>query len=215
VKRLLLVLLLLLSVTQPARGQIAVYDAANVIQSTITAIQTTLTVANQVLDLTPLGEIVLGDGYDEDLTQLATIAREAQGLSYDLASLNAQVTTLFDLSTAPRSTRELRQRLADIRQVVFQSYSYALRTQTLVATTLRTVQHLQRLVAAIGDFLGNNQGNQTLAQLEGTLSHTLATLQVQTAAYERAQSVERLEEALTVESLENISIEILSDWPQR
>jgi len=43
---------------------------------------------------------------------------DASGLSYDLASLNAQITVLFDLSTAPNSASALKQRLADIRSTV-------------------------------------------------------------------------------------------------
>src|SRR5205823_6861035 len=54
--------------------------------------------------------------------------------------------------------------------------------------------YLTRLVAAIGDLVGNHQSNQTLIQIESTTSATLARLQVQTAAYERAQSVEKLAE---------------------
>jgi len=199
----------------PGHAQVLVFDAANVAQTAITAVETTLTVANQILDLTAVGQVVLASGeYAADLEQLATIVQEARGLSYDLQSLNAQITTLFSLDTAPASASELRQRLADIRRVVFDSYVYALRTQTLLTTTLRTVQHLTQLVASIEGLIGNLQTQQTLAQLQGTLTQSLTTVQVQTNAYQRAQSVERLAEPLTLESINKINESLLSDHPR-
>src|SRR5262249_49098169 len=144
---------------------------------------------------------------------LGAIVREAEGLSYDVGSLQAQIQTLFSLDTAPDNTTELQQHLREIRRVVFQSYSYAMRTQTLLATTLRTVQRLTRLIAMVGDFVGNMQANQTLNQVNATVTEQLAKLQVQTAAYERAQSVERLTETLTIESLHRINEQLMSDYP--
>ncbi len=206
--------LLFLVMPRLVQAQLPVTDVGNLLQNTIQAVQSVLMVANMVLELTPLGEIVLGDEFSADLESLGTIVQEAQGLSYDLSSLNAQVTALFRLDSAPSSARELRQRLAEIRRVVFDSYVYAMRTQTLLKTALSTVRHLTRLVAAIGDFVGNMQGNQTLAQLDGKLSQTLAQLQVQTAAYERAQSVERLAEPLTIESIRRINAAVMEDYPK-
>ncbi len=171
-------------------------------------------VANMLLELTPLGEIVLGGEFSSDLESLGTIVQEAQGLSYDLSSLNSQITTLFSLSTAPQTSRELALRLAAIRQVVFDSYVYALRTQTLIRTALSTIRHLTRLLAAIGDLAGNMAANQTLIQLEEKLNQSLATLQVQTAAYERAQSVEHLTDPLISASMERIRDNIMADWPR-
>ena len=143
-------------------------------------------VANQILELTPLGDIVVGDDFQEDLDSLGEIVQAAQGLSYDVASLNTQVRTLFDIHTVPKSSRELRARIAAIRQVVFDCYVYALRTQTLLQTAQRTVRHLKALIAAVRDLVGNMQSNQTLSQVDSTLTATLEKLQVQTAAYNRA-----------------------------
>src|SRR5712691_4121016 len=101
-----------------------VIDVSNLLQNTVQAVQSVLMVANMVLELTPLGEIVLGDEFTEDLSALGAVVEEARGLAYDLASLQSQVTTLFGLDNAPSSSRELRQRLAEIRRVVFDSYVY-------------------------------------------------------------------------------------------
>jgi conjugal transfer/entry exclusion protein len=209
-----LVSLLLLIWCTPVHAQgIPVFDAANLAQNVIQALQTILMVGNQLLELTGLDDITLGDDYQADLEALGTIVKEAQGLSYDVGSLNTQITGLFDLHTAPNGSAALRERLAAIRQVTYESYVYALRTQTLLKTTLSTVQHLTRLIGAIGDLVGNKQGHQTAAQLDGTLSKALSNLQVQTAAYERAQSVERLERVLTEESIDQIHKAIMEDYP--
>jgi conjugal transfer/entry exclusion protein len=209
----LLVLLLVLMAPRAQAQGIPVFDAANLVQNLVTAIQTVIIVANQVLELTGLDEIVLGDDFSGDMEELGAIVREATGLSYDIGSLQAQIQSLFSLDTAPNNTTELQQRLREIRRVVFQSYSYAMRTQTLLATTLRTVQRLVRLVGLIGDFVGNMQANQDLNQMSATVTEQLAKLQVQTAAYERAQSVERLTETLTIESLHRINEQLMSDYP--
>jgi conjugal transfer/entry exclusion protein len=199
----------------PAHAQgIPVFDATNLLQNVVTAVQTVFIVANQVLELTGLDEIVLGDEFSGDLEQISTIAQEAQGLSYDVASLQAQITVLFDLGTAPASTGALQERLTAIRQVVFESYVYALRTQTLLRTSISAINHLTRLVSAIEGFVGNMQGNQTMAQLQGNLNKTLTQLEVQTAAYQRAQSVERLSEALTLESINRINEALMEDYPK-
>jgi conjugal transfer/entry exclusion protein len=213
--RILLGALLLVALAAPhAHAQLAVLDAANLVQNLVTAIQTVFIVANQVLELTGLDEIMLDDAFASDMEDLADIVQQAQGLSYDVGSLMSQVNTLFNLDTAPDNTTALRERLAEIRRVTVQSYLYAMRTQTLLQTTLRTVQRLTRLVESIGDFLGNMQANQTLNQVNTTVTEQLAKLQVQSAAYERAQSVERLTEALTIESLHRINEQQMADWPR-
>lgn len=211
---LLLVLLVLLVWPRSASAQLAVIDLANLAQTTITAIEEILSVANQVLELTPLEGIEISGDFASDMADLAAIAREARALSNDLGSLQAQLTSLFGLSGAPNSSRELRRRVAQIRAVVSDAYIYAVRAQTLVATTLHTIQHLTNLVNAIAAYVGNQSANQSLAQYDSALNATLARLQVQTAAFAKAQAADRLEEALVMESLENISIAIMADWPR-
>ncbi len=205
--------LLMLLMPPLTHAQLPVTDVGNLLQNTIQAGQAVLMVANQILELTGLEEIVLGDDFSSDLDDLRTIAEETRGLSYDVSSLQSQVTLLFSLDTAPNNASELRQRLAAIRRVVFDSYLYAMRTQTLLRTTLSAIRHLQRLAAAVGDLVGNMTANQTLVQLESTTNATLVRLQVQTAAYERAQSVERLTEPLIMESINKINTELMSDYP--
>ncbi len=215
-KRLgLLSLMLVLLSRTPAQAQgLPVFDAANLLQNLVQAAQAVLMVANQVLELTGFDALTLGDDYQADLDQLGAIVSDAQGLSYDVASLQAQVTALFSLDTAPASAGELQERLQAIRQVTYESYVYAMRTQTLLQTAQRTIDHLKGLLSAIGGLAGNMQANQTIIQNQHVLNKTVANLQAHTAAFERAQSVERLAEPLTIESLHRINDAVLADWPQ-
>jgi conjugal transfer/entry exclusion protein len=211
----LLLLLVVLSGPRVVWAQgIPVYDNANFIQNVITAVQTVMIVANQILELTGVDGLILGDDFRGDMDELASIIEQAQGLSYDLGALNAQVQTLFSLSTAPRTTTALAERLTAIRQVVWEARVYALRTQTLLHTTLRTVQRLTALVATISDFVGNMQGNQTMAQVQTTITEQLAKMQVQSAAFERAETTDKLTEALLHKSLENITEDLNRDYPR-
>jgi hypothetical protein len=68
---------------------------------------------------------------------------------------------------------------------------------------------------AVGSVIGNMQANQTTAQVQGTLTELLAKLQVQTAAYDRSQSVEHISELMTIESLQKIHLAIMADHPAR
>ena len=44
---------------------------------------------------------------------------------------------------------------------------------------------------------------------------TLTILAAQTAAYQRAASVDKMEELLTMESLQRIQADMMADWPRR
>jgi conjugal transfer/entry exclusion protein len=207
--RVLMVLGLLLVGPAVVHAQgVPVYDNANFIQNVITAVQTVFIVANQ------LDGIEMGDDLSTELDQLAAIKEEAGGLLADLANIQLQITALFELDTAPRSASALQKRMAEIRRLVFKAYVDAIRTQSLMQSTVSALRHAVRLVEAIGDLLGNNQGNQTLIQLETRLTVELTKLKTQTAAFHTAQGFDRLEEPLVVESLELITIEIMADHPR-
>ena len=200
--------------SRSGHAQIPVTDAGNLLQNTVQAVQTVLMVGNQVLELTGLDEIVLGDDMAAELAGMQAIIQEAGGLSTDVNMIQIQLTALFDLGTAPSSTSELRQRLAAIRRLNIKVYSDALRTQTLLGSSLSALRHMVRLIEAIGEFLGNQQGNQTLAQMDAKLTIELIKLKESTAAYHRAHFVDRMAEPLIQESLDRIQGTILADWPK-
>jgi len=208
---------------RPAPAQFAaiVYDptnfGANIVtsaQSVITAAEAVLQTANQVLELTPVDEVIVGGQIAEDLALLAEVVISAELVWYDLQSLESQITALFGLENAPDTRDGLDARLLEIKQFYYRTLSYAMRTQTLVMTVFRTVEHVSRLIDAVGALIGNMQGNQTLVQTNATMSKTLAVMEVQQSAWQRADTVDRLSQGVIMASLEKINLKLLEDHPR-
>src|SRR5437660_8220623 len=219
-RRLSLSLFLVLLCAGPAEAQLPVIDLGNLAQNTLTAIESVLTTietilieANQILELTPLDDIAVSGGIAEDMALLGQLVEQAEGLSYDIGSLQAQLDSLFNLDTAPDTRDGLTARLAEIKRQKYLAYSYAARVQTLMRTALRTVDHLQGLLDTLSDLIGNMQANQTHAQLTTVASKHLANLDVQMASFQRAQTVDKLSEALIIESITKIQARRIEDWP--
>jgi conjugal transfer/entry exclusion protein len=183
-------------------------------QNTITAVESVAQTINMVLELTPVDELIVAQGIADDLALLQEILAQAQGLAYDLETLNAQITALFDLETAPATRPALDARLTTIRQTVAEVRRFALCTQTLLATVLRTIDHLRGLLDSVGALLGNMQGNQRLIEVHSTVSKTLAVQLTMNTAFQRADVVERLSKELLLESLGRIQATQLDGWPR-
>ena len=197
-----------------AQAQIPVIDAANLVKNAITAAEAVMLVADEALELTGWGSLALDSSYSADLDTLGAILKDAQGLSYDLTALNAQITALFQLNTVPNGSAALAQRLAAIHTALTQSYIYALRTQTLMTTTQNTIRHLKSVLRHIAELVGNKEGHQNTTEAENALNKTLATLQAQTSAFERSESIDRLGDAVAVEGLLRIHQAIMEDYPK-
>jgi conjugal transfer/entry exclusion protein len=219
-RRLSLSLCLVVLCTPVAHAQLAVVDVANLGQNTMTAIESVLTTiqtilieANQILELTPLEDMAVAGGIAEDMALLGELATQAEGLSYDIGSIQAQITALFHLDTAPDTREGLSARLAEIKTLKYQCYSYAARVQTLLRTALRTVDHLQAMLDTLSQLVGNMQGNQSTGQLVTVSNKHLANLDIQIASFHRAQTVDKLSEALIIESITKIQIRRIEDWP--
>ena len=217
-----LCLLAVLTLPRLVHSQIPVTDAGNLAVNTTSAIQTIITAieniaqtAMMVEELIPLDVIAVAGGIGEDLAALADIVNQAEGLSYDIASLRSQIDALFNLDTAPAGTGELAARLAEIRRVRHQSYTYAMRLQTLLTTANRTVEHLAGLLGSVLSVVGQKQAMQTIVQTNATISKTTTIHAAQVAAYERAGSIDKMEEMLTIESLHRINEATMADWPRR
>jgi conjugal transfer/entry exclusion protein len=214
-------LVLLLGYVQRSHAQgIPVYDNANFLQNIVTAAQTTITAieavfqsSEWVLELTSLDDIAVAGGIAADMALLGQLVEQAEGLSYDMGSLQAQLDSLFNLDTAPDTRDGLTARLAEIKRQKYLAYSYAARVQTLMQTALRTVEHLQGLLDTLGAIVGTVSGNQTLGQLHAVTSKHLANLDVQMASYQRAQTVDKLSDALILESIAKIQAKRMEDWP--
>ena len=220
-RRLILSLSLLLASAQLAHAQLPVIDAGNLAQNTISAIQSVLTTiqtvlieANQILDLTPLDEVGTAQGIMQDITQLASVVEQAEGLAFDITTLQIQLTALFDLETAPATRDGLTARLAEIKKLKFQAYSYAAKLHTVLETVFNTTDHLNRLLETVAGIIGNLQGQQTSIQAQLTATKQLANINAQMIVYYRAQTTDRLSDALIAESIAKIQEARMEDWPK-
>jgi hypothetical protein len=197
-----------------------VFDPTAIVQTTETAIQTGITalntaeiIANQILDLTGLEAWALDAGtWAADLQQIQALLLQVQGLSWDIQSLDAQLTALFGLDGAPGTSVAFAERQGEIRQVLYLSWSYAMRTQTLVRSLLSTVDHVLGIYVTLKGILGNKQGLQSIAQYQAKATQILAELDLHTAAVHRAQSVQGINDPLTVQSMVNINTAMWADW---
>ena len=77
-----------------ASAQIAVFDAANhvvnsvtAVQSTISAVEAVIHTAKWIIEQTPLDEFVQAGDLAADLAEINALVREAQALGYDVAQL--------------------------------------------------------------------------------------------------------------------------------
>jgi hypothetical protein len=184
----------------------------NLFQNSITAAQTTIHTAKWILELTALPEFVLAQGeFAEDLATLATLVREGQAIGMDVRSLESQL-RFFALDTAPSTSSEYAMRMGEIRQQVVLSYSYAMRTQTLIETTLRTVRHVMSLMRDVASAVGGLQSAQAIAQHEEQLVQVQNELKLQTAAFQHAEAVEQLSGPLTEQTMININEKVWADW---
>jgi conjugal transfer/entry exclusion protein len=210
--------------SDPAQGQFGfgeiVFDPTNWIQTSETAIQTTLTaintaeiIANQMLDLTGLEAWALDAGtWAADLQQIQALLLQVQGLAWDVQSLDAQLTALFGLEGAPGTSVDFSFRQQEIRQYMYLSWSYAMRTQTLVQSLLSTVDHVLGIYATLQGIIGNKQGLQSIGQYQAKATQILAELDLHTAAMHRAQSVQGINDPLILQSIQNINVGVLGDW---
>jgi conjugal transfer/entry exclusion protein len=191
----------------------AVFDVAVQWETALTAVNTAATVANQIIDLTPLGSIAVAEGYAEDMATLGELVDAAEGLAFDLGSLQAQINALFSLDGAPSTSRELNDRMREMRLVTWQSYNYAMRTQTLLSTIRHTIEHAVALVEAVGAVIGTLQSGQTTSQAISTLVQLESEIKVTTTALQRAQSVDAMSDQLVLQSIKNINDEIWAKEP--
>ena len=94
------------------------------------------------------------------------------------------------------------------------SYTYAAEVQSLLRTSLRTVQHLQTLLDTVGKLIGNMQGNQTAVQAQTVIAKHISNLDTQMATFHRAEVIDKLTEHVIIESTIKIQTKRVADWPR-
>lgn len=191
------------------------HSAWTAAQSTISAVEDVFQSAQWVLDLTPFDEMVLGTAFLDTVATLNAIVIEAEGLSYDLGSIQAQVEALFDPTTAPTTPVALTERVVEMRHHLFVARCYATKAQTLLSTVNGALEHLANLVHLIGSLRGNMQGNQLIVQMQALTNQQLATQTALHASHQRAEVMEKLQRDLILVSLHNIEASRWATMPAK
>jgi hypothetical protein len=214
--------LLLISVTpMSAQAQLEVQDLITEFQTTITAVQTTISAgeavihtAKWILEQTPLDELAMGEEWVEDLRTMESLVREAQALGYDINSLRNTLRHTFSLESAASNSIDFESKMFEMRRAVSQGYTYAVTTQGLIQTSIRTVTHMLSIYKKISELLGNLSGQQNLSESLSKLQQLAAEEKVAGNAYRLAQGFERLQEPVIVESLYWMNQEVMKSHPR-
>jgi len=212
-KLAILVLLVVLVWAVPCQAQLVVYDPKQDFNATFQIGQNIISLANQALNLLPLDVIVVIDTISTDINTLNIIIQEASQIGMDIASLQAQLNSLFDLHTAPASSTELMQRLAEIRALIWQARAYAMRVNTLIQTLQNTLRHIDVLVGTIAGLAGAKQGIQVLNQKAASMVYVQTMQTVQGAAFRQSELYDKQQQLLVIESIRRIHAAQNADWP--
>jgi conjugal transfer/entry exclusion protein len=193
-RELLLAVLLVLGYARlgHTQGAAIVYDptnwATNMItmgESIITAANMITSVANQALELKALGDIVVAADIAEDMATIGAIIADLEGLQQDWRTLQA----LFDPRSVPTTMPAMLARVHAMNDAIYTSQRYAIKAQTLVTTLASTVKHITSLIDNVGALVGNKQANQTVIQVNTTMSKSLAILTTETTASHRMEAL--------------------------
>jgi hypothetical protein len=192
-----------------------VYDAANHLQNTISATEAVLHTIHWGFEQLALDGFALEvSALAEDLAAIEGFVQEAQLLGWEVSSLQGEIQRLFGLETAPMTSFEYRQRQTEIRLILFQGYSYAMRVQTLIQSLTRTVEHVGRILDQVGEALGNLSVSQTFGQSQAKLQQLAAESHLTQTAFERAQSLEGIAPQVLMQGLQNIHDAMMVDHPR-
>ena len=189
-----LICLVTLSVWHAAESAIPVTEVGpnliagqtTAVQSTITAVQAVIIVANQVLELTALETLVDVAG---DLDALRLLIADAQVLSSDLTLLMG----LFQVTAVPETSQGLVELAVELRSHIIQAYHLALRSQTIILTVSRTIDHILAIIGHAADAIGNLSVSQSIAEAQAKVQQLLAETHVRQGIFERAKSLEAME----------------------
>jgi hypothetical protein len=211
----LLAVVIVLSCSGLAGAQLPVVEVGqNLTYNGIQAAEAVFQTAQWILDMAPLEHYIFPEGAAEDLAQVAALAEEAEAVSFGLSSTHAQLTALFDPESAPMTSFEFRERVTAINRTLFLVYSYAMRTQSLILTAMRTVEHILGFMEIVVELTGKLSAQQTLAQQLGKLQQLQVEANIQRSAFERARSLEGVTPGVLQQGVHNIVDAMMEDHPR-
>jgi hypothetical protein len=207
--------LLLLLWATPCLAQFGaiVYDPVQDANAKFQIGQTVVSLAQEALELLPVDAVVIIDTISTDISTLNVIIQEGSQIGMDIASLQAQLNSLFDLNTAPVTASELAIRVNQIRGLIWQARSYAMRVNTLVQTFQNTLRHIDILANTIAELAGNKQNLQVLNQKAASLVYVQTVQTTGQAAYYQSELYDRQLQLLIEESNRRITEHMWRDYP--
>lgn len=194
----------------------AVFDVAVQWEAAITAVATTQTVVNQIIDLTPLTQFVVAGGYAEDLDLLRQLLTQANDLQQDIAQLDFLIQILFFIPDPkkPFSSHAFAVQHKEMFKVRHQAHLTAIRVQSLVSTVFRTIDHMLMLLNTVAHTLGNLEIAQTLGQGQSKLQQILLEGNLQRTAMERAQSYDSIGRLSSAAGRQRIQETVMIEHPR-
>jgi hypothetical protein len=205
-RRLVLTLLVSgLLVTQASGQGLPVFDATQVAQNVVS-------LANDALNLLPLPVIDILADISSDIATLNTIIQQGTQIGLDVSSLQTQLNTLFDLSTAPVTSSALAVRIQQIHTLIWQARAYAMRVNTLVQTLQNTLRHIDALSNTIATLAGNKQNLQVLNQKAATLNYIQVVEATGQAANWHSEQYEQQKQLLIQESWRLIKQNVMAGY---
>jgi hypothetical protein len=196
-----------------------VYDAAVHVSTMVTAIQTLLIEANQLVDLMPLDGLVLPeDRPGEWLGLIIEFVCHPPSLDVYLSFSLADICgTLGRIYPPPESLPETSRALAEwqakkLEQTRLSAWD-AIRAQALIETMELDVETIGGLLGTLISAIGNLQGQQAAPQF--TAQQLLQGLRAQViqATYYRAQTSRIADEVTTIQALKKINRKVYEGWP--
>ena len=89
-----------------------------------------------------------------------------------------------------------------------------MRTQTLIMTAIRTVDHIMSFIAHMGEAIGNLTVSQSLGEAQSKLAQLGTEANVRQAAFERAESIDAAAPGVLIQSIMNMKAAQMADYPR-
>ncbi len=202
--------LLALSPIQPAQALFGfgdtVYDPLNHAENILTAARSLEQINNQVQQLTNEAQMLINQAKNlanlpmsvasnlqSSLNRVDSLMREAEGIAYDISSIDAEFQRLFpEQYDAAVTTSEIFQDAEDAWKLAREGFKHSLEVQAEVVGQVRddTVL-LDQLVASSQSAIGNLQAVQAGNQLTALAAKQSMQLQTLLAASNRADALEQ------------------------
>jgi len=211
-RRLLATVCLVASValTPPANAVLPVIDAANLVQTVLTATRTLEEINNQIVQIQQFVQMLQNEArnltslpasivqqLDQSVSLITGLMGQAQGILYNIQSVQTQFQNFYPTTISPSSPDA--QLVADARtrwQYSLSTFQHTMEVQSQIVQNLSGDQaQLDAVVGQSQGAVGILQATQAGNQLLALQSKQLAATQALLASQARAQAIEQARQA--------------------